>query len=337
MSTTMNAGPETINRIADGAYPALAMLAGMQLDLFTPLERGPMTAEEIAQAIEVDSAKLKPLLYALVSANLLTVDGDWFANTAESAHFLVTGKPDYIGHRHANMARRWKSILHTAESILEGEAQAKLDFSDIGEDELEVFAMGMHQETLNAGRDLVARFEFSNHRNLLDVGGGTGSMSFAAVEAQPHIRATIADLPAMTPITKRSVREAGFSERIQVVTADLVEGALEGSYDAVIMKRFIQVLNPDQARRALANVHRITEPGGTVYILGAVLDDSRLSPPEAVASSLNFLNIYDGGQSYTEGEYRDWLTEAGLVDVERVVTSSRSSIVTARKPSQTRG
>ena len=96
MSTTMNAGPETINRIADGAYPALAMLAGMQLDLFTPLERGPMTAEEIAQAIEVDSAKLKPLLYALVSANLLTVDGDWFLNTAESAHFLVTGKPDYL-------------------------------------------------------------------------------------------------------------------------------------------------------------------------------------------------------------------------------------------------
>jgi hypothetical protein len=29
-----------------------------------------------------------------------------------------------------------------------------------------------------------------------------------------------------------------------------------------------------------------------------------------VASSLNFLNIYDVGQSYTEGEYRDWLTEA---------------------------
>ena len=51
MSTTMNTGPETINRIADGAYPALAMLARMQLDLFTPLERGPMTAEEIAQAI----------------------------------------------------------------------------------------------------------------------------------------------------------------------------------------------------------------------------------------------------------------------------------------------
>jgi len=291
-----------------------------------------MTAEEIAQAIGVGSAKLKPLLYSLVAANLLTVDGGRFANTTESAHFLVSGKPEYIGHRHTNMARRWNAVLHTAESILEGKAQAKLDFVDIGEDELEVFAKGMHQETVKAGRDLIARYDFSKHRNLLDVGGGTGGMSFAAVEAHPQIQAAIADLPAMTPITQRSITEAGLSSRIQVTTADMVEGTLEGSYDAVIMKSFIQVLNPDQARRPLVNVHRVTEPGGAVYIIGAVLDDSRLSPPEAVASSLNFLNIYNGGQSYTENEYRDWLTEAGFVDVERVVTPSGQSIVTARKP-----
>jgi len=70
-------------------------------------------------------------------------------------------------------------------------------------------------------------------------------MSFAAVEAHPQIQAAIADLPAMTPITQRSITEAGLSSRIQVTTADMVEGTLEGSYDAVIMKSFIQVLNPD--------------------------------------------------------------------------------------------
>lgn len=332
MSTTMNIVPETINRIADYAYPALAMLAGMQLNLFTPLQDGPMTGDDIAQAIGTGTEKLSPLLYALVAANLLTVEGGRFANTTESACFLVEGKPDYVGHHHLTMARRWKSILHTSESILEGKAQAKVDFSDIGEDQLEIFAKSLHKATVKAGRDLVARYDFSNHSKLLDVGGGTGGMSFAIVEAHAQIRATIADLPAMTPITQRSISDAGFSDRVQVVTADMVDGGMEGSYDAVIMKSFIQVLNPDQARRALANIHQVTEPGGSVYILGAILDDSRLSPLEAVASSLNFLNIYDGGQSYTEGEYRDWLTEAGFEVVERVVVSDGSSIIAARKP-----
>ena len=111
MFTTMNVIPETINRITDGAYPALAMLAGMQLDLFTPFKHGPMTCDEIAQAIGVGAAKLKPLLYALVTANLLTVDGDRFANTPESAHFLVEGKPGYVGHRRGGMARRRSRAL----------------------------------------------------------------------------------------------------------------------------------------------------------------------------------------------------------------------------------
>ena len=80
--------PKTIQKLVD-VYPSFAMLAGMQLDLFTPLKAGPMRPEQIANAIGVDVAKLKPLLYALVAAELLTVEGDRFANTDEANHFLV--------------------------------------------------------------------------------------------------------------------------------------------------------------------------------------------------------------------------------------------------------
>ena len=122
--------------------------------------------------------------------------------------------------------------------------------------------------------------------------------------------------------------------RVQVVAGDVVEDRLGGSFDVAVMKSLIQVLNRDRARRALRNVGQVIVPGGAIYILGSVLDDSRLSPPEAVASSLNFLNIYDGGQAYTEGEYRDWLTEAGFVGFERVVVPDGTSIITARKPNR---
>ena len=70
--------PEMIDSIASAVYPSFAMLAGMELDLFTPLKDGPMTCEQIAQALSVRSDKLKPLLYALVAARLLTVEEDFF-------------------------------------------------------------------------------------------------------------------------------------------------------------------------------------------------------------------------------------------------------------------
>ena len=65
--------PSTIRRHEASIFPPMAMLAGMQLDVFTPLTDGPLTGAEIATAINVKLTKLTPLLYALVAAELLTV------------------------------------------------------------------------------------------------------------------------------------------------------------------------------------------------------------------------------------------------------------------------
>jgi hypothetical protein len=54
--------PQTIEHLADAVYPSFAMLAGMELDLFTPLKDGPLTAEQIAEAAGTDRAKTAPLL-----------------------------------------------------------------------------------------------------------------------------------------------------------------------------------------------------------------------------------------------------------------------------------
>ena len=60
--------PEVITRLSESVYSPFAMLAGMQLDLFTPLEDGPLSAGEIADTLGVQVTKLRPLLYALVVA-----------------------------------------------------------------------------------------------------------------------------------------------------------------------------------------------------------------------------------------------------------------------------
>src|SRR3990172_8470710 len=99
--------PETIEKLASAVYPSFAMLAGMQLDLFTPLKDGPMTAAQLAAALGVRADKLQPLLYALVAAGLLTVDGDLFSNPPEASHFLVRGKPSYAGGRREALSHWW--------------------------------------------------------------------------------------------------------------------------------------------------------------------------------------------------------------------------------------
>ena len=324
--------PETIEKLGAAMYPSFAMLAGMQLDLFTPLKDGPMNVGELAQALGVDSTKLEPLLYCLVAAELLTVEGERFSNTPESDHFLVRGKPAYQGGRHESFSEHWNTTLKTAESIRAGAAQALLDFHDMTPEQEEALYRGGHATTLADGRMLPTRYDYSAYRSLLDLGGGSGGIAIGVTEECPQIHATVGELPEVVAISQRFIAEAGTKDRLSVMPADFLSGSMNGSFDAVVMRNIIQVLSQDQARSALKNVIKVVEPGGNLYILGRVLDASHLSPLNALYGNLYFLNIYDGGQAYTEQLHRDWLAEAGFESIERTVLSNGRSIIVARKP-----
>jgi SAM-dependent methyltransferase len=324
--------PKTIQKLVD-VYPSFALLAGLQLELFTPLKAGPMRPEQIANTIGVGVAKLKPLLYALVAAELLTVEGDRFANTDEANHFLVRGSPAYMGGVHPLYADLWEAALQTAESIRTGQPQAKHDYTQMSREALETFYQGLHPGALVTGRTLVKDYGLSSCHRLLDVGGGSGGVAIAVVKACPHIRATVADVSNVTPITQRFVTEAGVSDRVKVITANIVETPLDAAFDAVVLKSFIQVLSPNDAQRALKNINATMAPGGVIYVLGiGILDNSRISPRAAAITNTIFINIYDEGQAYTEAEYHDWMTAAGFVDFKRDTLPDGLGIITAQKP-----
>ena len=324
--------PTTIQKLATAVYPSFAMLAGMQLDVFTPLKDGPMTAEQLSGALDVKAEKLSPLLYALVAAELLTVDGEKFANTPEADHYLVKGTPTYMGGGQALASYQWHATLKTAESIRTGEPAERVDYAARTPEESEASYRRRHPPTLQQGQEFAALYDFSSAKTLVDIGGGSGALAIAVAQAHPHLHATVVDLPSVTPITQIFIEEAGLTERVDALPADVVNVSLPRTFDVAVLFAFIQVLSPEEARRALVHVYNALNPGGVVYIRGSILDDTRLSPPEMVGYSLFFLNVFTQGGTYTEYEYRKWLTQAGFVDFERMVLPDARSLIRARKP-----
>lgn len=292
-----------------------------------------MTAEQLANILGVNAPKLKPLLYALAASKLLALENDRFANTEVATHYLVRGSPRYMGNMHELLSYMWEAELQTSASIRTGIPQAKQDYATASTDEMEQVFQGLHPGTIAAAYALLKRYDFSPYHALLDVGGGSGGLTMTMVEKHPHIEATILDLPSVTPITQKFVDKSEARDRIQVVARDVVKESIEGSYDVAILRAFIQVLGPDDVRQALKHVSEAMIAGGHIYIIGAVLDNSRLSPPGTVAFNLLFLNVYDGGEAYTEQEYRDWLDEAGFENMERVLLPDGNSFITAQKRS----
>lgn len=324
--------PETIARLFDAVYPSFAMLAGMELDLFTPLKDGPLTGEQLAGAIGVQAIKLKPLLYALVVAGLLTAEDDLFSNTVEADHYLVRGRPAYLGGLQDLTSSNWNRMLRAAETFRAGGPQAKLDYHAPSQDEMVALFRGLYPGAVADAHKLMKHFDFSTFDSLLDVGGGSGALAIAIAQANPHLRATVLELPSVAPITRRFIDEANISDRVAIFASDAIHDSLRGSYDVVVARHVTQVLSEKDSRALLSNLATVLKPGGMIHLVGWILDDSRMSPENIVGYNLVLLTAYQDGQAYTEQEYHEWLAEAGFAAFERVVLPDGASILTAHKP-----
>jgi hypothetical protein len=324
--------PDTVNKLRSAADAAFAMLAGMQLDVFTPLQAGPLNAEQIADALGLKPGRLRLLLYSLVTAGLLNEAKGRFSNTPEATQFLVKGSPSYVGNRYAALAMRWAASLKTAESIRTGIPQAKIDFCDAPQSELEKFLRNINPSTVSAARALVENYDFSLIKTLADIGSGGAGLAITITKACPHINATAIDLPQVAPIAQKIIEEESAGDRVKVLVANVLSGPLAGSFDAAVLRAFLQVFSAADARLAVKHVGAAVNPGGKIFIIGQILDDSRTSPLEAVGFNLAFINMLEAGESHTEAEHREWLSEAGFIDIHRAdPLLDGSGIMTARK------
>jgi hypothetical protein len=309
--------PDTIQALRWGADAAFALLAGLQLDIFTSLHGGPLTPMQLAEAIGVSHARLRLLLYALVAAGLLTEQDGRFANTPEAQSFLVQGTPTSLGPLHHNLAAQWAFKLHTAASLRTGIPQAHLDFAHASPEAVEGFLRRINVSTMAAAQEVGARYNFAATRTLVDVGGGAGGMAVTLTQMYSQLQATVVDLPTVTPITSKVVAEAGATDRVTVRAADVVRSPVPGTYEVAIVRELLQVLSADEAQQVLQHVGAALTPGGRLFIIGQILDETHTTPLEAVSFNLIFLNTFYAGESYTEGEHRAWLQAAGFVDIVR--------------------
>ena len=277
--------PDTIDALRWGADAAFAMLAGMQLDLFTALQSGPRTPPQLADTLGVGAGRLRLLLYALVAAGLLTEQDGCFANTPEAQHFLVQGTPTSLGPLHHNFAAQWAFKLHTAASIRTGVPHAHLDFAQASPEALEAFLRRINVATVAAAQELAARYDFTATRTLVDVGGGAGGMAVTLAQAYPELRATVVDLSAVTPITSKLVAEAGATARVTVRAADVVRGPVPGTYEVAMVRELLQVLSADEAQRVCGQVKTDTQLSclGDLFVrIGTDIPEIRMFAPTAI-------------------------------------------------------
>jgi (2Fe-2S) ferredoxin/SAM-dependent methyltransferase len=321
--------PDDLYRTIRGFQDSRVLLSALELDVFTAIGAG-ATAQEVAQARDLDPRGATLLLNALVALGLLVKNEGVFRNSARAARFLCASAPDdaRAALRHnLSLWSRWSTLtdaVRAGHTVAGGERTAPSD------DWTTPFIAAMHRNALLRAPLVVQTV--GPARRLLDVGGGSGAYAIAFAQAHPDLRAVVLDLPSVLPITRAHVAEAELAARVSTREGDLRTDDLGTGHDLVLLSAICHMLSPaenqDLLRRALAAL----VPGGRVVIQDFIVDEDGTGPLHAALFALNMLVGTAGGQTYSASDYRTWLTAVGYADARLLKLPGPTDLVVAARP-----
>jgi predicted O-methyltransferase YrrM len=304
--------PETILRLAQGFMESRILHAAVELNLFTILEKSPLSAREAAKRIGGDVQALSVLLDAVAAMGLLEKKGQNYQCESSASRFLAEGSPDSILPMVLHMASLWARWSRLT-SIVKGIPAAKEHFNfSRNQQELRAFIGAMHVIGAPLATKIAAAVDPSASRALLDVGGGSGTYAIAFLRAVPEMRATVFDLPEVIEMARERLSHEGLLGRATLVAGSYYREELPGGHDLALISAIIHSNSPEQNLDLYRKVFRSLQPGGRILIRDHIMEPDRIHPKDGAIFAINMLVGTSGGRTYTYEEVKAGLSQAGF-------------------------
>ena len=321
-------GPDEIIEMASGYQKSRIILTAFELDVFTAIGGGMVSAEDVARTICANAKATGRLLNALCAIGLIEKKEDFFFNTDASARYLVRGSEEYlsrIGHM-LNLYRTWGTLT---EAVRQGGSVTAREYDEVS---LVHFIEAMHHRAKKTSGELVSHIDLDGVKRVLDVGGGSGAYSMAFARAKDDLHAVVFDLPEVTDLARRYITESGLASRIGTKSGDYNRDDFGSGFDLVFMSAIVHINTPAENRALVARAFRALNAGGRIVIQDFIMEEDRTAPARGALFSLNMLVNTSGGDTYTEREMREWLAGAGCTEIARIETGMANDLMVGRKP-----
>jgi hypothetical protein len=288
--------------------------------VFTELAEQPLTAEQLRQRLQLHPRSFLDFFDALVALGMLQRDGDLYANTPETDHFLVRGKLNYIGGflemANERLYRFWGSLT---EGLKTGLPQNEVKTGGPGlfetlyadPERLKLFLAAMTGLSMGASIAIAQKFPWDKYKTVVDVGGAQGGLLVQLCLAHQHLRGTNFDLDVVGPIFDEYVAVNGLSERLKFQPGNFFDQPLPGA-DVITMGHILHDWDLEQKRMLLDKAYAALPEGGALLVFEALIDDERKQNAFGLIMSLNMLIETPGGFDYTGKDCTGWMRDAGF-------------------------
>ncbi|MFM9614567.1 methyltransferase [Streptomyces niveiscabiei] len=324
---------DRVMRLINGYWATGMVGTAATYDLFTHLEDGAGSPEELAARAGIAVRGARALLDGLVALELVEVSGGRYRNSREASAFLVSGRPASLAAFARLKMGHLGSLAALPDVVKAGGpvSDAVVEVADNPHWENLVQAIAAQSVPVAHIAAEELGLADAGKISVLDVGGGSGVCSAVWLGLNPDARATQIDWAPINAIARRLLAEQGVGDRVEHVDGDFhTVGFGDGEHDVVMYSNIAHQEGPKDNEAVFARIRRALKPGGTLVVSDYITDDERSGPPFALTFAGEMLLKSRHGSTWRRGDYRAWLTAAGFEEVRFVETPSPTTLVLAR-------
>jgi hypothetical protein len=296
----------------------------------------PQTSEALAVATGTHAPSLYRLLRAVASLGILEEDeARRFSPTplgmllrsdvpgSMRAWAILLGEPWFRG--------AWDNLLHsirTGNAAFEGVHGAEF-WAYVGRDPdaNALFNTAMTSVAPIKTNATVEACDFSESCEIVDVGGGHGTLLAAILAGHPELRGVLFDLPHVVEGAGAVLRAASVADRCEIVGGSFFEAVPAGA-DAYLLQTVIHNWDDEQSVRILQTCRRSMGEGAKLLVIEQIVPTGN-EYHSSKFDDLNMLALFRGRERTVEEFYR-LLTIAGFTLSRILPTSSPWSVLEAK-------
>jgi len=306
-----------LQRLARAYRESGALLAAVELDLFSKVSDGFDTEESLAPALGINKLNAERIIIACLGLGLITRNGTKLKNAPDTERFLVKGKETFAGewmfftHPDWNKWGELVNFLKTGKPAnLDNETVKGITISEARRYHRATYSIGR-----GAGRLFLRQVDLTHRSKILDIGGGSGAYCIEACKRYPHLAATVLDLPEVTVVANEFIAESNLSNQIQTLAADFNSDPLPVDADLIIMASNLPMYGREAINKVVCNAFQALMPGGEMHLIGEALDIDRTGPSDPALWGLAQTLNNSTGLAHSIGDCLDYFENAGFSDI----------------------
>jgi len=295
------------------------------LDYLLKNRKKETTMESIAKELNLSVYGVKVLLEAGLSMEMVQVVDDNYSLT-KTGYFLLRDELTRVNMDFVQDVN-YLGMFKLQEAITEGKPAGLEVFgkwntvyealAELPEQVRKSWFAFDHYYSDYAFPEVLPHIFANSPRKILDVGGNTGKFSIFCASNNPEVSLTILDLPGQTAEAEENIMAAGFSNRINTHSLNLLDGNIPfpKGYDAIWMSQFLDCFSQEEILSLLQRSHEALDDKGSLFILETYWDRQQYeaSTYSLHGTSLYFTAIANGNsQMYHSRDMEALLEKAGM-------------------------